>query len=91
MVRDDVVIVCELFVADRADASLFPDLSVEQLAHLGRRPQFPISTWMMEIFDPLNAKANQSGFGEPFSPAARNGFVNWAHFIGAESHNISLC
>ena len=36
MVRDDVVIVRELFVADRADAGLFPDLSVQQLSHLGR-------------------------------------------------------
>jgi hypothetical protein len=36
MVRDHVVIGRELFVADRADASLFSDLSVEQFAHLGR-------------------------------------------------------
>jgi hypothetical protein len=36
MVRDHIVIVCELFMADRADASLFADLSVQQLPHFGR-------------------------------------------------------
>jgi hypothetical protein len=36
MVRNHVVIVRELFVADGADASLFPDFSVEQLSHFGR-------------------------------------------------------
>jgi hypothetical protein len=36
VVRNHVVIIRELFVADRADASLFSDLSVEQLSHLGR-------------------------------------------------------
>jgi len=36
MVWNHVVVVSELFVADRADASLFADLSVEQIPHLGR-------------------------------------------------------
>ena len=36
MVRDDVVIVRELLMADRADARLFTDLPVQQLSHLGR-------------------------------------------------------
>lgn len=36
MVGDHVVIVRELLVADRANASLFSDLSVKQLPHLGR-------------------------------------------------------
>lgn len=36
VVWDDVVVVRELFMADRADAGLFSDLSVEQLSHLGR-------------------------------------------------------
>lgn len=36
MVRNHVVIVRELFVANRADASLLSDLSVQQLSHLGR-------------------------------------------------------
>jgi hypothetical protein len=35
MVRNHVVIVRELFVADRADTSFFADLSVQQLPHLG--------------------------------------------------------
>ena len=38
MVGDDVAIVGELFVADRALFVLFDDLPLQQLAHLGRRP-----------------------------------------------------
>jgi hypothetical protein len=87
MVRDHIVIVRELFVADRADTSLFSDLSVEQFSHFGRRPQFPISTGMMRIFDSLHAKSNQSGFGDPVSAAARKRSVDWANFVGAESHD----
>jgi hypothetical protein len=89
MVRNHIVIVRELFLAERADAGLFSDFSVEQFPHLGRGPQFPISTRMMWVFDSLHAKSNQSGFGDPFSPAARNGSVNWANFVGTESHDIS--
>jgi hypothetical protein len=36
MVRHHVTVVRELCVADGADASLLSDLSVQQLAHLGR-------------------------------------------------------
>jgi hypothetical protein len=43
---------------------------------------------MVRIFDPLNAKSNQSGFGDPLSAAATNGSMNWANFIGAESHSV---
>jgi hypothetical protein len=89
MVGDHVVIVRELFMADRADAGLFSDLSVEQLSHLGRGPQFPISTGMVRIFDSLHTESNESGFGDPVSAAARNGSMNRAHFVGTESHDTS--
>jgi hypothetical protein len=38
MVWHDVVIVAELFVADRALSALISDFLVQQLAHLGRGP-----------------------------------------------------
>jgi hypothetical protein len=44
---------------------------------------------MVRIFDALNAKSNQSGFGDPVSAAARDRSVNWTNFIGTESHDIS--
>ena len=38
MVGHDVVIVAELFMADRAPFVLLDDLPLQQLADLGRRP-----------------------------------------------------
>ena len=43
---------------------------------------------MVWIFDPLDTKSDESGFGDPVSAAARNGSVDWANFIEAEFHNI---
>ena len=36
MVRDDVVVVRELFMADPAYPTLLPDLAIQQFPHLGR-------------------------------------------------------
>jgi hypothetical protein len=44
---------------------------------------------MMRIFDPLNSESNQFWFGEYLSAAAGNGPVNWANFVGTESHDTS--
>ena len=41
------------------------------------------------IVDSLNSKSDQPWFGNHFTPTARNGSVDWAEFVGAESHNIS--
>jgi len=41
---------------------------------------------MVWILNALDTKSNKSGFGNPFSPAARKGSMNWAHFVGTESH-----
>ncbi len=37
----------------------------------------------------VDDEANESGFGNPFSLAARKGSMNWAHFVGTESHDTS--
>jgi hypothetical protein len=57
VVRDDVVVIREVFVADGAYATLLDNLSVQQFPHLGRGSQFPISSRVMRIFDPLNPES----------------------------------
>jgi hypothetical protein len=54
VVRNDVVVIREVFVADGAYPALLDNLSVQKLPHLGRRPQFPISSRVVWVFDPLN-------------------------------------
>ena len=63
MVGDDVVKVCELFVANCAYARLLADLAVKQLAHLGRGSQLPISTRVVGILNSLNSESDQLWFG----------------------------
>lgn len=54
VVRNDVVVIRELLVADGAYSSLLPDLAVQQLPHLRRRSKVPISTRVVRILDPLH-------------------------------------
>ena len=88
MVWDNVVVVGELFVADRAFLVLIDDLPVQQFPHLRRRPELPISSRVMRIFDPLHAKPHCPGFGDEFATAAGNRFVYGTEFIASESHKI---
>jgi hypothetical protein len=57
--RNHVVVVSEFFMADRADASLFSDLSIQQPSHFGRRSEFSISTRTMQVFNPLNSESDR--------------------------------
>jgi hypothetical protein len=88
VIGNDIVVVREFFMADRAYATLFSNLAVHQLPQFGGRSEFSIAARMMRIFDPLNSESNQFWFGEYFSPAAGNGSVNWANFIGTEFHGV---
>jgi len=88
MVGHDVVIVGELFVADGAFLVLIDDLPVQQFPHLRRRPELPISSRVMRIFDPLHAKPHCPGFGDELATAAGNRFVYGTEFIASESHKI---
>ena len=90
MVGNDVVIVRELFVADRADTILLSDLPVEQLAHLAWGSQFPISSRVMRIFNSLNSKSDQLWFGKRFASAAGKRSMSRTEFICTESHGIPL-
>jgi hypothetical protein len=61
VVRDHVVVIREVFVADSAYPALLDNLTVQKLPHLGRGPQFPISSQVMRIFDPLDSEPDQLG------------------------------
>lgn len=61
VVGDDVVVIREFFVADSTLSVLLNDLPVEELAHLGRRPKFPVSPRMMRVLDFLHAQSYCSG------------------------------
>ena len=54
VVRHHIVIVCELFVANRASPILLDNLAVQQFPHFSWRPEFPISSRVMRILNALH-------------------------------------
>ena len=56
--------------ADRTFPVLLADFSVQQLPHLGWRPQFAISPGMVRIFDALNTKLKPTFFSSVLATAA---------------------
>ncbi len=62
MVGHDIVIVAELFMTDRALSVLLDDFLVQQLAHLGRGPQFPVPPRVMRIFNAPHSQSHQPAF-----------------------------
>jgi hypothetical protein len=88
MVGDDVGIVAEVLVANRADARLFSDLAVHQFPHFRRRSQFPISSRVVGILNSLNSKSDELWFGQKFASTTRERFVDRTQFIGTKSHGI---
>jgi hypothetical protein len=92
VVRNGIVVVGELFVADGANTALLSDLAVQQLSHLGRRSKFPVSTRVVRILDPLYARPEESGlvfFSYCFSTAAEQRSVYWTIFIATQPHNTT--
>lgn len=90
VVRNNVVVIGEFLMADGAYSTLLPDLPVEQFAELRWRPQFPESPRMVRICNPLNSESYQPGLRQELAATAGERFVDWANFIGAESHGIPL-
>ena len=90
MVRNDVAIVRELFVADSTFPVLLDDLAVQQFPHLRRRAEFSVSSPVMRIFDPRHPGPDQPGPGHDFPAAAGKRFVDWAEFIATKPHDILL-
>ena len=81
VVWNNIVVVGELFVADRTDASLLSDPAVQQLPHLRRRSKFPVSARVVRIFDSLNSKPNHFGLGKERAATASQGSVDGAQFV----------
>jgi hypothetical protein len=44
-------------VADRAYSGLLPHLAVQKFSHFSRRPEFPIFSRVVRIFDALNSQS----------------------------------
>jgi hypothetical protein len=86
MVRYDVAAVGKFIVANGALSSLLHDFSVQQLSHLGWRPQFAISPGMVWIFDALNTKLKSAFFPSLLATAAEQRTMDWAVFIPTEFH-----
>jgi hypothetical protein len=89
VIRDDVVIVREVFAADGAYPALLDNLSVQKLPHFGAGPEFPISSRMMRILNASNPRLQSARIGRLFPTAAGNRFVDWAVLIATKPHGIS--
>ena len=91
MVRYDVAIISEHFIAEGALATLGGNLPVEQFPHFTVGAEFPVSPGMMRIFNAPNsymALALFSWNGLPAAAGERT--VKWAQLITAESHGVLL-
>jgi len=90
-IRHDVATVGKFMVANSALPLLLGDLSVEQLPHLGWRPEFAKSPRMVRVFDALNAKLKSAAFPRLLATAAEQRTVNRAVFIPTEFHGMLQC
>ena len=88
MIWHDVVIVGKLFVADRAYYGLLTHLAVQKFSHFSRRPEFPISSWVVRIFDALNSQSYEPRPWKGLPAAAGKRLVNRAEFIATKPHGI---
>ena len=79
----------EGFAADCTFPVLLNDLPVQQLPHLGGRPEFPISPRMVWIFDALNAQLKSALFAGLLTTAAEQRSVDRAIFIPTEFHEYA--
>jgi hypothetical protein len=49
-------------MADSAFPVLLDNLPVQQFSHLGRRPEFTVSSWVVRILDALHTHPHDSRF-----------------------------
>ncbi len=56
VVRHDVVVVGEGFLADRASSVLLDDLTIEQLPHLAVGTELAVSSRVMRVFNTLHSQ-----------------------------------
>jgi hypothetical protein len=90
VVRNHVVVVRELLVADGAYSVLFLDFSLQKLPHFSWGPEFPIPPRVMRVFDALHSHPYCRGLvflSDPFPATAEQGPVERAILIATESHS----
>lgn len=87
MVRYDVTAVGEGFPADSAFHVLLNNLSGEQLAHFGSRPDFAISPGMIRIFNTLHSPKVPAPL-LMFASTTEKRLVNRTAFLLAELHYV---
>lgn len=91
VIRDDVAVVGERFLAESAYTILQSNLPVEKLSHLTVGAELPVSPGMMRIFNALNAHLARPFLSRDcLSAAAEERTVNRAQLITAESHDVLL-
>ena len=87
VVRHDVAVVGEPFLAEDADAILRRNLSIDQLSHFRVRADLPIFARVLGIVDAVDSHLARASFSRDRFPAAAGlGAMNWAELISAESH-----
>jgi hypothetical protein len=80
MIRHDIVIIGELFTANRADAVLFDDLSIHQLPHLCWRPQLTIASGVVIVLHALHPESYEPRLVKGCPSAAGERFMHWTEF-----------
>jgi hypothetical protein len=90
MVWDDVVAVGEFLVADGTSTVLLDNFAVQQFPHLRGRPEFPISSRVMRIFDPPNAQAHSPLKGSLVPAATKPRSMNRTVLVATEFHRHLL-
>jgi len=89
MVRYDVAIGGEPFFAESTEPILRCDLPVEKLPHFSIGAEFPVSPWMMRIFNAPNAHLALALYSWNFlSSTAETGAVDRAELVLMESHGV---
>jgi hypothetical protein len=78
MVGNNIGVIGERFIADCADAFLFDDLAVHELAHLSPRSQLAIPPRVVRVIDAANAQPAWMSFSHMLPAATEERFVNRA-------------
>ena len=91
VVRDHIVVVRKLFMADGAFPVLLDNFPVQQFPHFRGRSEFPISSRVIRILNALHAHPYYCCLSVPsdrFPATAEQGSMNWTTFIATKSHRI---
>jgi hypothetical protein len=86
VVRDNVVVVGELFVADCAYSFLLGDFPLQKFPHFGGGSELSVAPRMMRVLNASNSRLKHSHTMRSFSPAAADRFVGGTVLVWTEFH-----